>query len=130
MIVVDASEIVDALSAGSASRHAERLRTRLAAASGLHVPHLIDTEVQSALRGMVLGAKLSVARASDARADFDDLGLQRYPAHPLAKAVWNLRDVLTTYDATYVTLATVLGCPLVTCDRKLAKAAPAIVELF
>ena len=34
---------------------------------------------------------------------------------------WELRDELTTYDATYVALARALGAPLVTADRKLLR---------
>ena len=42
-----------------------------------------------------------------------------------------LRSRLTTYDATYVTLAAQLDCPLVTCDRRLARSVRAdSVEVF
>lgn len=130
MIVADASAVVEVLTAPPGDSRAERLSVRLSQANGLHVPYLIDTEVQSAIRGLVLGFRLPVARAARALESYDDLMLLRYPTQPLARAIWEMRDELTTYDATYVALATVLGCPLVTCDRKLASAAPRIAELF
>ena len=67
----------------------------------------------------------------DALDDFDDLLLFRYPAQPLAGHAWKLRSRMTTYDATYVTLAAQLDCPLVTCDRRLARSVRAdSVEVF
>lgn len=48
----------------------------------------------------------------------------RYPHEPLNDRVWELRENLTAYDATFVALAEALGVPLVTCDARLA-AAPA-----
>ena len=69
----------------------------------LHTPHLCAIEVTSALRGLVLGKKLTESRAQAAR-------------------IWQLRHNLTTYDATYIALAEALDATLVTCDRKLAPA--------
>lgn len=40
----------------------------------------------------------------------------------LLARVWELRDNLTAYDATYVALAEALGCGLVTADARLAHA--------
>lgn len=36
--------------------------------------------------------------------------------------IWELRDNLTAYDATYVSLAEALECKLVTADARLAQA--------
>jgi predicted nucleic acid-binding protein len=36
--------------------------------------------------------------------------------------IWQLRDNLTAYDATYVALAEALSCELVTADARLARA--------
>lgn len=103
----------------------------MAAAGSLHVPHLADTEVLAALRGLVAGRKLSAPRAQDALRDLDRLLLFRYPVHAIADRVWELRANLTAYDATYVALAERLDCPLVTCDRKLARGARGLtVEVF
>ena len=97
----------------------------------IHVSHLIDVEVLSALRGLVRGRELSEGRAR-CLFDFDRLRMLRYPLSGLAGQVWDLRDRMTAYDATFVALAQRLTCPLVTCDRKLARAAEddAEIELY
>jgi len=41
----------------------------------------------------------------------------------LLSEVWAQRHNMTAYDATYVVLARVLGCQLLTLDVRLAKAA-------
>ena len=40
----------------------------------------------------------------------------------LATRAWEFRDSVTYYDATYVALAELLDAPLVTLDRRLARA--------
>ena len=40
----------------------------------------------------------------------------------LLPRIWELRDNLTAYDATYVALAEGLACDLVTADARLAQA--------
>ncbi|MBM6622298.1 hypothetical protein JTF08_11825 [Micrococcaceae bacterium RIT802] len=55
---------------------------------------------------------------------FGQLALTRYPADWLRDRLWELRDHLTAYDATYVTLAEMAGATeLLTTDRRLAPAA-------
>lgn len=128
MIVVDASALVDAL---AAEKPNPELRERLSAGR-LHAPHLVDVEVANALRRLAAVGELSVARAADARADFAELVIVRYPHLPLLERIWELRGSLTAYDATYVALAERLDAPLVTCDARIA-AAPghhACVETF
>jgi predicted nucleic acid-binding protein len=76
--------------------------------------------------------EISEERAADARSDFADTALVRYPHQPLSDRVWELRHNLTVYDATFVALAEVLSAPLVTCDARLASARghDAHIELF
>ena len=57
--------------------------------------------------------------------DLEDLDLARYPSLPLMRRAFELRAIVTAYDATYVALAEHLGCVLLTADRRLA-AAPTI----
>lgn len=126
MIVLDTSAAV--LSVLARRPHPD-LTTRLDNAGSLHVPHLIDVEVLSALRGLVRGRKLTVDRARDAWTDFAALRLVRYPMQGLADAVWSLRHRMTAYDANFVALAETLRCPLVTSDSKLARTARRHVEV-
>ena len=55
--------------------------------------------------------------------DLTDLPLRRYPHDFLLPRIWDLRNNLTAYDATYVALAEALDAPLLTRDRRLAAAA-------
>ena len=64
-------------------------------------------------------------RFSAAIDDLEDLDLVRYPALPLMRPTFELRDNVAAYDAVYVVLAERLDCPLVTADQRLA-AAPGI----
>jgi predicted nucleic acid-binding protein len=119
VIVIDSSAVLEALAARDP---AAGLVERLAEDGDLHAPHLIDTEVLHALRRMLRRGQLSGERAHDARTDFADLTLVRYPHEPLNDRVWELRENLTAYDATFVALAEALDSPLITCDARLAAA--------
>jgi predicted nucleic acid-binding protein len=103
-----------------AEDRAPELVERLGGDGDLHAPHLIDTEVLHTLRRMILRDSISPERAADARSDFAELALLRYPHEPLNDRVWELRDNLTAYDATFVALAEALTVPLITCDARLA----------
>lgn len=128
MIVVDTSAVLSALVRKSPS---QGLLARLTRDADLHAPHLIDVEMLHALRRLVSRGELTGERADDARADFADLALVRYPHHPLADRMWDLRHNLTAYDAAFVALSEALGAPLITCDARLASAIhSATVELF
>ena len=114
MIVIDASAIIQVLvgrDPGPALLDA--------VAGDLAAPHILDVEVLSALRGMVLGGVLPPEAAESARRSYADLVITRYEAALLADRVWALRTQYTSYDAMYLALAEGLGAPLVTCDRKL-----------
>jgi predicted nucleic acid-binding protein len=129
MLVVDTSAVLEA---PAARDPAPGLIERLAGDGDLHAPHLIDTELLHALRRMGIKREISEERAADARGDFAELALVRYPHQPLNDRVWELRHNLTAYDATFVALAEVLAAPLITCDARLASAPghEAQIELF
>lgn len=115
MIVVDASAAVLALLNDGEARR--RLATEPLAA-----PHLVDSEVAHTLRAQVRRGSIGVASGRRALEQWSRLGLQRFPAVAMLKRVWQLRDNLTAYDATYVALAEALDCALVTADARLGRA--------
>lgn len=87
----------------------------------LAVPHLIDSEVTHALRGLALRGALTNRQATLALDGFMRLTLARFPADWLRPRIWALRHNLSAYDATYVALAEVIGASsLLTTDQRLA----------
>ena len=99
----------------------EWVADRVEADSDLHVPHLLDVEVASGLRSLVIGGKLSERAARRGLDDFGDFALRRYAHTLLLDRVWQLRTHLTVYDALYVALAEALDADLVTVDLRLAR---------
>ena len=61
--------------------------------------------------------------------DFAELRIVRHAHVPLRRRIWELRDRFTAYDASYVSLAEILGATLVTADSALARGADGIVDV-
>lgn len=120
------------LDAIAARDPAPGLVARLSQDGDLHAPHLIDVEILHALRRMTRRGEITEARAADARTDFADAALVRYPHEPLSDRIWELRGNMSAYDAAFVALAEALDVPLVTCDGRLASSAGhgADIDLF
>ena len=118
IVVVDTSALAAAL-----LRTSQGLADQLFA-SGVeaHAPHLIDIELTSVLRKLVVVERLTVRRAEEALRDFQILEIARYPHAPLLRRVWELRHNLSPYDSAYVALAELLDASLLTRDRRLANA--------
>jgi predicted nucleic acid-binding protein len=129
VLVVDTSAVLTAL---VVREPAPGLIERLSEDGDLHAPHLIDVEMLHALRRMNARGELTDERAADARSDFRELALVRYPHRELSDRIWELRHNLTAYDAAFVALAESLEAPLVTCDARTARVpgVTAEVELF
>lgn len=129
MIVVDTSAVIAVL---AGQPRVAPLVDRVINDGDLHAPHLIDVEFQHALRRLVVAGAINDDRAADARTDFADLTIVRYPHVSLADRMWELRHNVTSYDAAFLALAEALGAPLVTCDARLARAPghAASVEVF
>ncbi len=115
MIVLDASAVISALLNAGPARH-------IAESEQLHAPHLVDSEVANGLRRLVRSGRLRPEQGWEALNTLRRLGMTRYAVSPLIDRVWELRDTLSAYDASYVALAEALQCNLVTADDRLARA--------
>lgn len=115
MRVLDAGVVVDLLVGG--------LDETALGDEEVGVPHLLDSEVTSVLRRLVLRGDLTTEQGDAAMARFGQLELERFPADWLRPRMWQLRENLTAYDATYVALAEAVGASaLLTTDARLAGA--------
>jgi predicted nucleic acid-binding protein len=118
-VVVDASALVAALADGGTDG---AWATEVLEGAALTAPHLMPIEAANILRRAALAGAISATTAALAHGDLLDLRVQLWSYSPLAERCWELRENLTTYDATYVALAELLDVPLVTLDRRLAAA--------
>lgn len=123
MTVVDASIVVRLLQNRSGD---DALRSRFGRERTVCAPALIDAEVASAVRGLLLSStprvRISSKRAEQMLVDYTDLPVVRFPMQPFQRQVLALRDNFTAYDAFYLCLAESLGMTLLTDDRKFARA--------
>lgn len=126
MLVVDASALIEILVAGPRSQAAT---ATLAADSQWLAPHCIDAEVMGVIRRDWQRGVIDETVAGLAVRDLASWPARRIPHPPLLAGSWELRHALRSWDALYVALAEELDCPLVTLDRRLARAAdiPVIV---
>lgn len=115
MIVVDASAALSGLLNAGPAR-------RALATEDLHAPHFLDLEVASGLRRRMLANELDPAAGQAVLRVLQRLGLRRYPATGLLERIWQLRENLSAYDASYVALAESLDCALLTADARLGRA--------
>ncbi len=119
MLVVDASCLAEVVLAGP---DADRVRRQLAADPEQTAPHLIDAEVLGVVRRVHLRGQLDLTAARQAIDDLETWPAERVDHRALLSRAWELRDSLTAADALYVALAEALDAPLLTLDRRLARA--------
>lgn len=127
MIVVDASVLAPALADDDAD--GDRARERLRGEQ-LVAPELIDLEVVSTLRRAARAGRLDERRSAQALTDLSALPLRRAPHLPLLPRVWELRENLSAYDASYVALAEALDTVLVTADGRIERASATDCEIL
>jgi predicted nucleic acid-binding protein len=118
LIVVDASALYESII--ETPHSAAIVRRIFGQNETLHAPHLIDLEIANTLRRYVLKRELSQDDADQAMGDLASIQLIRYPHTVLIARVWELRNNLTAYDASYVALSERLNAPLLTRDTALA----------
>jgi predicted nucleic acid-binding protein len=119
MVAIDASAVVAALvdsgpAGGWALAHLRR--------GGLVAPHLLAVETANVLRRSARTGSLSPEVAALAHRELQALPIEYVPYAPFAERVWQLREVLTAYDAWYVAVAETFGLDLVSLDQRLARA--------
>ncbi len=118
-MVIDSSALVALLAdAGSVGQWVE-YSTR-----GVHLaaPQLVIFEAANVLRRHYLTKELDSTQATLVHQDLLDLRVHLWPYATLAARAWKLRNNVTSYDASYVALAELLDAPLITLDRRLARA--------
>jgi len=115
LIVVDASAALTALLTNGPAR-------RAIAAQSLHAPHLIDPEVANGLRRRVAAGDVGDEQAWEILDVWRHLAITRYPVIGLIERLWELRNNVSSCDASYVALAELLDCELLTADARLARA--------
>jgi len=115
LIVVDASAVISGLLNDGPAR-------RTLSAEQLHAPHLIDAEVASGMRRLVAQGTVTNGDGWAALGVLRTLGISRHPVVSSLERIWELRHSLSTYDASYVSLAESLDCGLLTADARIGKA--------
>ena len=118
MLVIDASVAVPACAA--AEGFAELGSEPLAA------PPLMWSEARSALHETAWRGEIDAHDAETARLRLEDCPVERLDRRELGEEAWRIANELglaKTYDAEYLALARLLGCRLVTLDRRLRRGA-------
>jgi predicted nucleic acid-binding protein len=127
MTVTDASAVVEFLLRTPRGRGFEELLESPEA--DIHAPALVDVDVASALRGLVLAGRLSEDRVAEALADYEAVPILRHGHMSLLERVLELRYNFSAYDATYVALAERLDADIHSADEPLRRAVLAYTRL-
>lgn len=115
MLVVDASVVVEASLGG---------RSLADLGDDLVAPPLLWPEARSAIRQGYWRGAVALAQAQSARRALAQAPVSVREHTRLGEEAWRIAEELgwaKTYDAEYVALAGLLGCRLVTVDRRLRR---------
>lgn len=118
--MLDASVLANVV--GDDGGDGRRARDEVRETGGLAAPDLVDVETVAVLRKRWLDGTISARRFAAAVDDLASIEMERFPTLPLMRRAYELRTNVTAYDATYVALAEVLECTLLTGDQRLANA--------
>lgn len=127
LIVVDASVLYEVITAGPFAASAA---ATLADAHDHAAPEVVDVEVAGLIRRDAQRDVLDGTRSQWALDRLRDWPGDRFPHRPFIGRVWQLRNNVRTTDAFYVALAEALGVPLVTLDKRLARASEVACEVI
>lgn len=120
MIILDTSAAVELLLSLPLSRkvqeHLNRVDWQIIA------PQLLIVEVLQVLRRRVIAGYTSLPEADEARSLLSELNIRLYGHELFVDRIWELRDNMSAYDASYVALAEASELELLTSDRRLANA--------
>lgn len=96
--------------------------TKAIAGSDFAASYLVEFESANIIRRHELAGIISPDQAAQAHADLLDLAIEPWPYELLAARAWELRHNLSSYDASYVALAELIGATLVTLDERIGGA--------
>lgn len=127
MVLLDASVLVELVTAGRHAAAADRLLAHLETHPHVEVVTAAHGMIEaiSALRRLNLAAALSDDDATAACCWLRDLDLLLDPTAARVEQTWSLRHTMTAYDAAYAAAALGLGLQLVSVDRPLIAACTA-----
>lgn len=118
-IVCDASALVALLlDSGSDGQWV----TETIVGSDLAAPNLVEFESANIIRRHERAGIIGADQAAQAHVDLLDLAIELWPYELLATRAWELRHNLSSYDASYVALAELLGARLMTLDERIGGA--------
>jgi predicted nucleic acid-binding protein len=120
MIVLDASLLAAAL--GDDSEAGARFREPLWESPKIFAPELIDLEIASYVRRAVRRGVMTPERAMRMLVDLAQMPFKRVSHVSFLSRIWELRDNLSPYDASYVAIAEIMEATLITADARLARA--------
>ena len=120
-VVIDASALLSLLL--SNDQRAAILRQSIADADVM-APTILPYQVTNVIRRWESDGRLPHQAAEAACRGLAEFDVELWQWATLADRVWQLRGSITSYDASYVALAEIVNCPLLTADAKLAAMAP------
>jgi predicted nucleic acid-binding protein len=118
-IVADASAIAAFIIEGSTET---ALHAFLSDPSDVHAPEICDVEILSTFRSLLRRRMVTTTQAQEALLHYAAMPMTRHPHLRLLGRGFDLRENVTASDAMYVALAEALEAPLLTIDRRLARA--------
>ena len=119
MIAIDANAVVallvDESDLGATSR-------RQYVSHDFAAPHLLHFEVSNTMRKLCQLQELSPRLAEQALRDLELMRITMIPFTDIGQRMWELRDNLSAYDASYVAVAELLEVELLTFDGRIRRA--------